>query len=157
MRRLAALVLLVFLVGCDAYGDESSHLPAGSPTFDTATAYIETEDDTALFNVEVADTPEERAYGLMNRKSLPEDSGMLFVFFEPSSGGFWMKDTLVPLSIAFFDHDGKITAIYDMDPCTKEPCRSYRPRKPYWGALEVNQGVFEEHGIEVGDTVRTNQ
>ena len=157
MRRLFALVLLLFLAGCDAYGDETSGLPAGSPTFDTATAYIETDGNTALFNVEVADTPEERAYGLMNRESLPEDSGMLFVFFEPSSGGFWMKDTPVPLSIAFFDEDGEIISMYDMDPCTKEPCKSYRPERRYWGALEVNQGAFEEHGVEVGDVVRTNQ
>ena len=157
MRRLVAFGLLLILAGCDAYGDDSSDLPAGSPTFDTATVYIETDDDTALFNVEVADTPEERAYGLMNRESLPDDSGMLFVFFEPASSGFWMKDTPLPLSIAFFDRDGEIIAMYDMDPCEKDPCKTYRPPQRYWGALEVKQGVLEEQGVEVGDVVRTNQ
>ena len=145
------------MAGCDAYGDDSSELPAGSPTFDTATVYIETDDDTVLFNVEVADTPEERAYGLMNRESLADDSGMLFVFFEPSAGGFWMKDTLVPLSITFFDKGGQILSIIDMEPCAKETCDLYGPPGRYWGALEVKQGAFEDQGVEVGDVVRTNQ
>ena len=108
-------------------------------------------------DTEVADSPEERARGLMYRKSLGEDEGMMFVYFEAQSGSFWMKNTTIPLSIAFFDHDGKIIEILDMDPCREEPCETYSPNKPYWGALEVNQGAFEEWGVEEGDILRSNQ
>ena len=89
----------------------------------------------------------------MFRESLGANRGMLFVFFEPTTSGFWMKDTLIPLSIAFFDRDGRIVDIVDMDPCKREPCRVYASDAPYVGALEVNQGFFERNGIEVGDVV----
>ena len=109
-----------------------------------------------LVNVEVADRPELISLGLMHRTSLPEDAGMLFLFFEETSTGFWMKDTLIPLSIAFFDRDGEIEAILDMDPCEEEPCRLYGPGEPFHGALEVNRGAFERWGVEVGDRIRVS-
>ena len=80
--------------------------------------------------VEVADTQEEREVGLMNRESLPADAGMIFVF-EEDTGGFWMKDTLIPLSIAFAAADGTIVSILDMDPCEADPCEIYDPGVPY--------------------------
>ena len=73
---------------------------------------------------------------------------------EPSRSGFWMKDTLIPLSIAFIDEEETITEIIDMEPCKKALCPSYVPKSEYVAALEVNQGMFEEWGIDVGDTVR---
>jgi uncharacterized membrane protein (UPF0127 family) len=88
-------------------------------------------------DVEVADSDDERAAGLMNRESLPEDAGMIFVFPEDHSGGFWMKDTLIPLSIAFADADGRILRILDMTPCEVDPCRIYDPAVSYRSALEV--------------------
>jgi uncharacterized protein len=114
---------------------------------------IETGEDEVAVDVEVADSAEERRIGLMNRESLPEDAGMIFLFPEDSSGGFWMKDTLIPLSIAFADADGRILRILDMEPCRADPCEIYDPGVTYRSALEVNQGAFEEWGVEEGDTL----
>jgi uncharacterized membrane protein (UPF0127 family) len=104
--------------------------------------------------VEVADSDEERAHGLMHRESLPEDAGMIFVFAEEHSGGFWMKDTLIPLSIAFADGDGRVLRILDMEPCEADPCRIYDPGVSYRSALEVNRGAFSEWGVEEGNSLR---
>lgn len=153
--RFLAVALILLCAGCDSYGGEGSATP--SPSLNPATAMIDTDDGIVLVNTEVADSPEERAVGLMNRESLPEDAGMMFLYFEESTSGFWMKDTLIPLSIAFFDRDGTILAILDMEPCKTESCKTYDPGVPYWGALEVNQGAFDEWGVEVGDRIRSNQ
>jgi len=101
--------------------------------------------------VEVAKTPEEIAYGLMGRKHLAENEGMLFVFETEGYHGFWMKDTLVPLSIAFFDKEGRIVWITDMKPLT---LNSHVPPKPILYALEMNKGWFTKNSIKVGDVVR---
>ena len=106
-----------------------------------------------MIDIEVAETEQQRAVGLMHRRSLPEDSGMLFFFFEEHSGGFWMKNTLIPLSIAFIDEEGTIVEILDMEPCESDPCPTYDPGISYLAALEVNQGAFEEWGVEIGDLV----
>jgi uncharacterized membrane protein (UPF0127 family) len=106
-----------------------------------------------FLDVEIADTEARREYGLMNRRSLPQDAGMVFVFFQETSSGFWMKDTLIPLSVAFFDIDGKILSIIDMTPCTEDPCTIYNPGVSYRGALEANLGAFDRWGVHVGDTV----
>ncbi len=98
--------------------------------------------------VEIADTPEERAEGLMFRSSLPEDQGMLFVFPRPRLLGFWMKNTSIPLSIAYLDDDGTVLEIHDMEPHSLESVSS---RQPARYALEVNQGTFERLGITLGD------
>jgi uncharacterized membrane protein (UPF0127 family) len=64
-----------------------------------------------------------------------------------------MKNTLIPLSIAFWDEDGRIVGIRDMDPCTADPCPTYGSPDPYVGALEVDQGFFTEHGVVIGDRI----
>jgi uncharacterized membrane protein (UPF0127 family) len=109
--------------------------------------------DEVDVHVEVADDADERATGLMDRPSLPADQGMVFLWEEPTEGTFWMKDTLIPLSIAFWDEDGEILAILDMQPCEAEPCPLYGPGVAFAGAIEVNEGFFEEHGIERGDRI----
>jgi uncharacterized membrane protein (UPF0127 family) len=114
---------------------------------------IDTGDDSMLMDVEIADTDERRSKGLMNRDSLAEDAGMVFLFFEEHSGGFWMKDTKIPLSIAFFDAEGRILEILDMEPCSREPCDVHDPGVVYRGALEVNKGAFERWGVGTGDSV----
>ena len=102
----------------------------------------------------VADTPDERRHGLMEVPDLPDDVGMLFVFGEDRRGGFWMKDTLIPLSIAFIAADGSIVDILDMEPCPSgDDCPSYVPDTEYRYALEVERGWFEARGIEEGETV----
>lgn len=171
MKRLVAtaLVTIALLAAC---GDDdeapAKGLPPSStcsqeeaaaqdPCFYTGRAILTGRDGTTLLDVEIAETPEQHATGLMDRPALEERAGMIFVFFEESTGGFWMKDTLIPLSIAFFDQDGTIVDILDMEPCTEEPCEVYTPKAPYWGALEVNQGAFETWGVTEGEDVNVVQ
>lgn len=101
--------------------------------------------------VEVAKSPEERAKGLMGRKYLGKDEGMLFIFDQEDYHGFWMKNTLIPLSIAFMDKEGRIVSIKDMEPLTLE---SHLPPRPILYALEMNQGWFSANKIRVGDVMR---
>lgn len=108
--------------------------------------------------VEIADDSAEQAQGLMNRTALGEDRGMLFVFGNESTRAFWMKNTLIPLSIAYIDSEGRIVDIQKMEPAGRDQTGSdaelprYVSAEPAKYALEVNQGFFEEHGVEVGDT-----
>ena len=101
--------------------------------------------------MEVAKTLEERAYGLMGRKDLGKNEGMLFIFETEEYHGFWMKDTYVPLSIAFIDKAGRIVKITDMKPRTLE---SHIPPQPILYALEMKKGWFSNNGIKVGDVMR---
>ena len=101
--------------------------------------------------VEVADTETEIMTGLMHRKELPWNEGMLFVFPKPENVGFWMKDTTIPLSIAFIDENGVITEILDLKP--KDTTLKTSKKKVLY-ALEVNQGWFKKNGIEIGDVVK---
>ncbi|HZC83473.1 MAG TPA: DUF192 domain-containing protein [Rubrobacter sp.] len=98
--------------------------------------------------VEIAATDAERERGLMGRTALAEDAGMLFVFDQEQQLSFWMKDTLIPLSIAYIDGGGRIVDIQDMQPLDETPHPSAEPARY---ALEVNQGFFAARGIQVGD------
>jgi len=113
--------------------------------------------DTTILNVagvqmkvEIADTPEKRNQGLMFRRSLGEDEGMIFVFDKESKVSFWMKNTEIPLSIAFIAADGTIRQIEDMEPRSLASVPSYRN---VLYALEVNLGWFERNGISPGGMV----
>lgn len=92
--------------------------------------------DGVALRPELALTPAQRGRGLMFRNRAPAD-GMLFVFRSASSGGFWMKNTLVPLKIVFFDSAGRQVRTIRMTPCAKDPCRIYDPGKQYRFALEL--------------------
>jgi uncharacterized protein len=98
--------------------------------------------------VEVADTPQASENGLMFRDSLPEDHGMLFIFDQPKKASFWMRNTKIPLSIAYADSDGKILEIKSMNPLDETVVPSRSDEVDY--ALEVNQGWFTRHGITSG-------
>lgn len=102
------------------------------------------------FRVELAVTEEQRARGLMFREDLAPEEGMLFVFPDSALRSFWMKDTPLPLSIAFISRAGVILEIHDMEPFSLEPVRS---RYPARYALEVNRGRFSELGITPGDLI----
>jgi uncharacterized membrane protein (UPF0127 family) len=92
--------------------------------------------DGLTLRPELALTTAQRGRGLMFRKRAPVD-GMLFVFRTATSGGFWMKNTLVPLKIVFFDSAGRQVRTMRMTPCAKDPCRIYDPAKQYRFALEL--------------------
>jgi uncharacterized membrane protein (UPF0127 family) len=101
-------------------------------------------------SVEIASTDAQRQQGLMGRTALAQDAGMLFVFDQEQQLSFWMKDTLIPLSIAFINGEGRIVDIQDMQPLDETPHLSAEPASY---ALEVNQGFFAERGVAVGDRV----
>ncbi|MFF2591604.1 DUF192 domain-containing protein [Peribacillus butanolivorans] len=103
--------------------------------------------------VQVADTQRKIEKGLMFVGKLPENEGMLFVFSEKIYGGFWMKNTLIHLSIAFLGSDGEILKILDMEPCKEDKCPTYDPELSYHYAIEVNLGWFEKNQIKEGDYV----
>ena len=106
------------------------------------------------FKVEVADNPIKRAQGLMFRKELNENSGMLFVF--PNSGkySFWMKNTFIPLDIIWIDENLEVVYIYEnAQPCSDE-CDSIIPDKEAKYVLEINARLAEKYGIEIGDVIK---
>jgi uncharacterized protein len=119
----------------------------------TKTIKLTNGEKTVNLTVQIADTPEKRDKGLMFVEKLPINEGMLFVFSGKTYGGFWMKNTLIPLSIAFLDSDGRILKILDMLPCKEEFCPTYDPELFYYYALEVNLGWFEKNQIKEGDFV----
>jgi uncharacterized membrane protein (UPF0127 family) len=104
--------------------------------------------------VELATTPTSRGCGLSHRQDLPSNHGMLFIFPDSRPRSFWMKDTFIPLSIAYLDNSGQIMSILDMEPMQTRP--QYQSVQPAEYALEVNQGWFRAHGIEIGDIVEMN-
>jgi uncharacterized membrane protein (UPF0127 family) len=106
---------------------------------------------TSTIQAEVADEPDERTTGLMGRTELAEGTGMLFVFREPQALGFWMRDTPLPLSIAYINAAGIIREIHDLEPLTETPTRSTFRDLSY--ALEVPQGWFERNKILPGDRI----
>lgn len=106
--------------------------------------------DTVEVAVEIADTDEERATGLMNRTELPEGTGMLFVFDTDEVRSFWMKNTLIPLDVLFFNQHGVFVSSSTMDPCTKDPCMSYLSALPARFALEAPAGFTERADVGIG-------
>lgn len=106
----------------------------------------------AKFNIEIADTPESRAEGLMFRESLPAGSGMLFVYEKPRHATFWMKNTSIPLDMIFFDSQGRVTSIHrDAIP---HDTSLIDGGEDVAAALEVNAGMAARLGIDVGSQVR---
>ena len=148
--RIFTVLCLCALVLTGCYDNEPKVSEAGLPT---GQVLLGSEDDEVFVDVEIAQTDEDRQEGLMDRDSLPEDAGMIFLYFEPSMSGFWMQNVRFPLSVAFIDEEQRITEILDMEVCEQDPCPVYTPQEEYTAALEVNLGAFDEWGIEVGDTV----
>lgn len=100
---------------------------------------------------ECARGPEEQARGLMYRRSLGENEGMLFIYDSPRMLGFWMKNTRIPLSIAYLDGNGKIVQIERMQPYDCATLHS--SSQPVRYAIEMNEGWFERNGVGVGDVI----
>lgn len=105
---------------------------------------------THPLKIEIAVTDPQRMQGLMHREKLGKNDGMLFIFDEPSYQSMWMKNTLIPLSVAFLDKDGVILNILDMEPQTLTPNMSAGPALY---AVETNKGWFAERKLKAGDRV----
>jgi uncharacterized membrane protein (UPF0127 family) len=164
MFRLVVVLLIVIAAGCDSgfhdptfdsiASDSTTATTTLAPTtarppsvpdalsgFDLATVRL---DDAELL-VAVADDSSERRQGLMNLDDLGDLDGMLFVFDGDVSDGFWMKNTLIPLDIAFFTAGGDIVDQMVMAPCTADPCPTYHPGGAYRYALEMPAGAMPDN------------
>ena len=131
---LFASFLSFFVLGCQQT----------TPPASVVNQTLEVLAPIASLQLEWADTPEERQIGLMNRASLPENSGMVFVFEQNQPHCFWMKNTLMPLDIGFIDAQGRLVQIESMQAqSTDVHCAN----QPIQYALEVNQGWFHRHSI----------
>ncbi len=136
MKKLIKLLLLALLIaGCHQNG----HI-------------VKVNDQT--FYVELAETDQDRAMGLMYRKHMPDNEGMLFIFPTEGSRAFWMKNTLIPLDILYFDrHKRLVSQSLNTPPCknTITRCPSYPSDKPAQFVLEINAGLTQKYGIKMGD------
>ena len=133
------MVASLLWVGLAACGAKGQHLEAAPLVV-----------DGHEIAVEIADEPEERTQGLMHRASLQPDHGMLFVYPSEALRSFWMKDTPLPLSIAYISAGGRIVHIADMAPFDTSAVSSQYPAQY---ALEMEQGWFAAHGVATGDKV----
>jgi uncharacterized protein len=122
-------------------------------TFPPGTAVIRAPARTVQVRIEIAETQAQRQRGLSSRRTLAQNSGMAFLWKSDVRERFWMKDTLVPLSIAFWGKGGRILRILDMTPCRRDPCKLYDPHVAFRGALEVNRGAFKRWGVRPGALV----
>ena len=142
--RVSALVLCVFLAAACSAGCAPKKLAVREIIIERAGAA------PVSVNAEIARTNDERSNGLMHRKNLNDGEGMLFVFERDEVLSFWMKNTLIPLSIAFIASDGRIIEIRDMRPNDLNAVKSSRSVRY---ALEVPQGWFVRAGVQPGDVI----
>ncbi|GHV78644.1 hypothetical protein AGMMS49944_04350 [Spirochaetia bacterium] len=151
MKRLSGkfffcAILMAFVNGACAGGDAKPQ-----PRLETWELRISGGDGAETpITAEIARTDEQRERGLMGRQSLADGEGMLFVFERDRILSFWMKDTLIPLSIAYIAYDGRILEIHDMEPQNLLAIQSSRSARY---ALEVPQGWFARKGIKAGDVL----
>lgn len=139
-KILTLLFFLLFMAGMVSCRDE------GSEDFRQDVITV----NGKSVSVEIADTGARRAQGLMYRELLEENSGMLFIFQEERYPSFWMKNTQIPLSVAYISRSGEIRSIHSLKPYSE---KSVRSRHAVLYALEMNQGWFERNSVEVGDMV----
>jgi uncharacterized protein len=130
-------------------------LPAGVPAvkFGALVVTFTGQKTRKAIPLEVALDDTQQSRGLMYRPYMAQNSGMLFKDEKMALGAFWMKNTLIPLDIAFFDDKGKINDIMQMQPCITESCPVYQPKHPYIGSVEMNLNWFSRNGFKIGDKV----
>ncbi|MCU0237687.1 MAG: DUF192 domain-containing protein [Acidobacteria bacterium] len=106
------------------------------------------------FRVEIADTPEKHALGLMHRRLLKSDYGMLFIFADEEVRSFWMKDTLIPLDMIFINSDHQVVdLVHEVPPCPGDPCPSYTSAYPARFVLEIAGGTAKKLKLVPGDKI----
>jgi uncharacterized membrane protein (UPF0127 family) len=142
LRNFLFLSLIILNAGLAA---------CASHKLETAVLTIVRADSTPVeITVEMARTEEEKTQGLMHRKKLPDGEGMIFIYDRDQQMSFWMKNTVIPLSIAFIASDGRIIEIKDMQPLDLSSVRSSRSVRY---ALETPQGWFDRAGVKPGDVI----
>ena len=151
--RLAALSLVLGL-GLMGAGPTATPPAAAQGQAQPTLPMVALQAGIHLVKAEVADDERKRAIGLMFRESLAPNHGMLFVFREKAGHCFWMRNTPIPLSIAFLDDDGTIVNIEDMAPRSED---SHCPKRPVRFALEMEQGWFGKRGLAAGAKLASPQ
>ncbi|GHA65653.1 hypothetical protein GCM10009007_02860 [Formosimonas limnophila] len=147
------LLSLVTLTACQQANEQtkaSTSLPTTTATAQSTTLKLAPLNQLANAQLEIALTSEQKQTGLMNRPTMAANAGMVFLFDPPSPACFWMKNTLIPLSIGFIDAQGVLVQIEDMQPqsfdkhCAKTPIKY---------AVEMNQGWFKKNNVTIGTTL----
>ena len=142
LPALLSLFLLIAVVPC--FGEELA-------TFQKSTLVIDTSTGPHRFSVEMAETPQEQEQGLMFRRSLPADAGMLFDFGTTQPAAFWMKNTLIPLDMVFIAADGRVADIHERAVPLSEA--TIYSKVPVRAVLELNGGTVSRLGIHLGDVL----
>lgn len=144
MKKIICFVIFLALTGCGLQGGDLQKLE------------VQTAQGVFEFDVEVANTTEERAKGLMNRAEMLDSRGMVFLFSKPDIQTFWMKDTLLPLDIIFINGNWEIVKIdKNVQPCgasEDKDCALYRADNSQY-VLEINAGLADKNAFNVGDKV----
>lgn len=143
-RILSAFILSLIFLSAVSCKEKQTKLPAKDLTI------TRSDGTTVIVNAEIAKTPETREHGFMERKTIPDNTGMIFIFEQDQILSFWMKNTPTPLSIAFIDYSGKIRDIFDMKPFSLDTIVSTVSVRY---ALEVPKGWFAKNNIKPGDMV----
>jgi uncharacterized membrane protein (UPF0127 family) len=155
VATISAVAVLACSSGSDTRSsDQYSNLMA----FDSAQLRLVSGADTATLTVELAESADQHTMGLMERRAMPGNAGMLFLYssVQPETSAFWMFRTRIPLDIAFIDSAGVIRTVQTMTPCASvlaQGCPNYPAGARYIAALEVNAGYFAGKRIRVGDRV----
>ena len=144
---LASIILVLILLIVS--------LPFLKPKNELSKLTVLTAKGEIAFDVEIADSGIKRTIGLMNRTSLPQSSGMLFIFGSEDTVSFWMKNTLIPLDMIFISEKWEILNIKKKaQPCKVLDCETYSSDQPVKYVLEINGGLSDKFGIKEGDKVK---
>jgi len=152
-RQWRAMLVPAVLVaiGCSQPPRDAAPPPPATPAVAAVALPQAVLPDGFTIRLELAETPEEVANGLMFRPSLPADRGMLFLFAQQRVPSFWMKNTLIPLDLVFLDPSGVVVdVVADVPPCSADPCPTYSPHAAALAVLEIGAGSARAHGIEPG-------
>lgn len=156
MTRSLLLALLLVLAGCTAESSDEAPADADKPTIpfqkDGEVTFYQDGDEEVTIDVEIAETDSARERGLMERRSLPDQSGMLFLFPSTERSGFWMANTPLSLDIIFVGPDSQIVDIAKYT--TPYSSKNVPSRQPYRFVVEVPAGFSDTHGIVEGDRIR---
>lgn len=140
-------VLVIAMLACACGGENSN---GDAPVLPTREITVSQGATSQKLTVELALTAAEQQQGLMYRQEMPESRGMLFIMGRQMTTGFWMKNTYLPLDIAYLDAGGTVVDIIPGVPLSEE---IHQPASPYWNVLEVNRGWFERHKLGIGAKV----
>ena len=144
--KILAIFLLIFLIGCTKNFGENFEVIS-----------IDNGEKSIKINAEIADDEQEQMMGLMFRKNLSENEGMLFIFDYEDYQTFWMKNTSIPLDMIFIGENLEIVDIKNAVPCKQEPCALYKSSKPAKYVLEVNGNLTAKKNIRIGDRITLNK